>query len=292
MSVQDAPNAAAGKKRRRPTFLSMGQDLVKITIGDQDAPQVFMVHQELICHHSGYFRAAFEGRFVESEEKCIHLPDVSERELRVYMHWLYAQASREHVERDSMHTDATKRWHANRVRASYASWVEDESKEFLMTERIPYMDLFLDLWTFGDKYDTPEFCNDIMTILMELEAFNRERSGQLDESLDIDKMYEQTTDKALFQVFIHRRYGLHWCPNPGDIEQVRKFPRRFLAEIVCVKSLCQELNTLFSILFYRTCNFHTHCNDQTEEHWCKEEQLRHGQFFASFLRACLEEARK
>jgi hypothetical protein len=36
-----------------------------------------MLHRELLCNHSPYFHKAFKGDFRESDEKEIHLPDVT-----------------------------------------------------------------------------------------------------------------------------------------------------------------------------------------------------------------------
>jgi hypothetical protein len=54
-----------------------------------------MVYKELLCFHSEYFRGAFEGSFRESEEKSIHIKDVSESTFRLFRFWLFAQTTRE-----------------------------------------------------------------------------------------------------------------------------------------------------------------------------------------------------
>jgi hypothetical protein len=58
-----------------------------------------MLHRGLLCSHSPYFSHAFEGDFLESEEKTIHLPDVTASTLRIFQCWLYGQVSRAAPER-------------------------------------------------------------------------------------------------------------------------------------------------------------------------------------------------
>jgi hypothetical protein len=58
-----------------------------------------MLHRELLCNHSPYFHKAFKGDFRESDEKEIHLPDVTASTLRLFQSWLYSQVARAEPER-------------------------------------------------------------------------------------------------------------------------------------------------------------------------------------------------
>jgi hypothetical protein len=58
-----------------------------------------MLHRELLCNHSPYFHKVFKGDFRESDEKEIHLPDVTASTLRLFQSWLYSQVARAEPER-------------------------------------------------------------------------------------------------------------------------------------------------------------------------------------------------
>jgi hypothetical protein len=63
-------------------------DIVAISIGPDK--KLYNVHKDLICHHSEYFRTAYNGRWQESE-KGVALEDVEHEVFSVFLHWLYVQ---------------------------------------------------------------------------------------------------------------------------------------------------------------------------------------------------------
>lgn len=65
----------------------IGRDLVTINIGEDKTP--FEVHKDLLSSSSGYFRAAFEGEFRESLEKCIPLVETTKKQFEDFLDWLY-----------------------------------------------------------------------------------------------------------------------------------------------------------------------------------------------------------
>jgi hypothetical protein len=52
-----------------------------------------MLHRELLCSHSPYFAGAFQGKFRETEDRSIHLPDVTDSTMRLFQFWLYRQST-------------------------------------------------------------------------------------------------------------------------------------------------------------------------------------------------------
>lgn len=62
---------------------------VSITIGDT----TYNVPKTLLCHHSSYFKAMFDGKFKEGEEQSIKLDEleevVSNRSFQLLLQWLY-----------------------------------------------------------------------------------------------------------------------------------------------------------------------------------------------------------
>jgi hypothetical protein len=88
-----------------PPVAHSATDQVTVTISVDDCgtaeKQIFTLHQGLLCSHSPYFHNAFKGGFRESDEKAIHLPDVTASTLRIFQAWLYGQVSRPEPERSS-----------------------------------------------------------------------------------------------------------------------------------------------------------------------------------------------
>jgi hypothetical protein len=69
----------------------MDQTQVELRVGRDRVP--IMVHKELLCYCSEFFRGAFEGGFRESEEKSLGLSDVEREVFRLFQHWLYAHSN-------------------------------------------------------------------------------------------------------------------------------------------------------------------------------------------------------
>jgi hypothetical protein len=51
----------------------------------------FVVHEEVLIHHSQFFRAALTGGFKEAKEKTVRLRDVNPHIFEFFVHWLYYQ---------------------------------------------------------------------------------------------------------------------------------------------------------------------------------------------------------
>ena len=49
------------------------------------------MHRGLICHHSTFFRAAYEGGFLESTTGICHLPDEDPVIVEAFLNWLYTR---------------------------------------------------------------------------------------------------------------------------------------------------------------------------------------------------------
>ena len=50
---------------------------------------MFAVHRGLICYHSSFFRATFQGRSPDSDHKSIVLPRREKQPFRTFMSWIY-----------------------------------------------------------------------------------------------------------------------------------------------------------------------------------------------------------
>lgn len=68
---------------RRDAFDS----IVLITVGHQN--QLFYMHKKLLCDTSGFFRAALNGRFQESRNQAIEMPEDDVEVFRYFQYWAY-----------------------------------------------------------------------------------------------------------------------------------------------------------------------------------------------------------
>ena len=63
-------------------------EIVNIAIGPDK--NLYHIHKELICHHSEYFRTAYNDRWKESDEG-VALGDVEVEVFNIFVHWIYSQ---------------------------------------------------------------------------------------------------------------------------------------------------------------------------------------------------------
>ncbi|KAF2117668.1 hypothetical protein BDV96DRAFT_464751, partial [Lophiotrema nucula] len=52
--------------------------------------KAYTLHKALLVHHSGYFRGALSGDWVEAKEGTIHLEDVHTGAFNIFVNWIYA----------------------------------------------------------------------------------------------------------------------------------------------------------------------------------------------------------
>lgn len=51
--------------------------------------KLYHVHEDLLCHHSAYFRGVFQGRFEEGRTKTLELEDEKSAIVELLIEWLY-----------------------------------------------------------------------------------------------------------------------------------------------------------------------------------------------------------
>jgi len=51
----------------------------------------FIIHKDIICHHSSYFAKAFNGNHVESKTQTMSFPDVHSDTFGLLVEWFYTQ---------------------------------------------------------------------------------------------------------------------------------------------------------------------------------------------------------
>lgn len=66
--------------------------MVQVDVGNGDGDShTFVVHKEIICHHSPFFKAACTGHFREAEDRVVKLPDDRAELFDIFLQWLYSQ---------------------------------------------------------------------------------------------------------------------------------------------------------------------------------------------------------
>ncbi|CAN9287935.1 hypothetical protein AA0119_g8053 [Alternaria tenuissima] len=98
----------------------------------------YSIYKDLICHHSEYFRVAFNGLWQESD-KGVTLEDVEIEVFNLFVHWLYTQELPKNM---SFLLPATG------IDAQLASDDSDNSHRGI---------LLLKSWIFGDRFLAPDF---------------------------------------------------------------------------------------------------------------------------------------
>ncbi|KAJ5032520.1 uncharacterized protein L3040_009121 [Drepanopeziza brunnea f. sp. 'multigermtubi'] len=83
-------NSRKNSKTGLPCF-SDPKSLVTFIVGPDPDPVEFLVHKEIICHHSKVFKAAFNGTFLEGQTQTYRLQDTTQGAFRLLTQWIYFQ---------------------------------------------------------------------------------------------------------------------------------------------------------------------------------------------------------
>jgi hypothetical protein len=132
----------------------------------------YILHKDLLCFYSDFFRAAFNGSFKEAVECKIELPDTEVDTFEAFQVWLYTQSLPK-----------------NEV---------DPNKIYL------HWPLLVKLWSFGDKYQIPLLQNNVMNAI--LDKVDTEKEVPI---FVVKLAYENTTSnsrlrKALVDIIAYR----------------------------------------------------------------------------------------
>lgn len=66
-----------------------GVPTVTILVGENSTP--FSIHRDQLCEASSFFKAAFEGAFLEGSEMRMSLPEEEDHTFDLFIQWLYNQ---------------------------------------------------------------------------------------------------------------------------------------------------------------------------------------------------------
>lgn len=96
----------------------------------------FIIHKDLLCHYSVYFKKAFNGEFREAAESLVELVDTDTTTFGVIVDWLYTQ----------------------RVPNENGEWAQSSTQQGLDKEELqdPYSTILTSVHIFADRLDMPQ----------------------------------------------------------------------------------------------------------------------------------------
>ncbi|KAI7348019.1 hypothetical protein KC320_g6856 [Hortaea werneckii] len=86
--MRNAANGASMRKRadQAPNF---GPTIITFLVGPEGAPSTFLIHENLIRHHSNFVEAISRNDWKEKESRVIHLPEHGEEHFRIFFDYIY-----------------------------------------------------------------------------------------------------------------------------------------------------------------------------------------------------------
>ncbi|CAD0110786.1 unnamed protein product [Aureobasidium uvarum] len=197
--------------------------VVTIEVGPEK--KVFVVHKELLCFYSDYFRAPFDGSFKEAIEGKLTLPDENIDTFYLFDGFLYTNQLR------------------NQERASGSN--------------IRCYNLSR-LWVFGDKYLVPALQNMAMDCLVERLHIVKKRLGS---EPTMSFIYDNTVhDSPLRRMAIDWQvYGI--CVT--DREQLCSWPREAVVDLAMAQSTKETMHYAGKQLPESgKCHYHLHAEGE------------------------------
>jgi hypothetical protein len=153
------------------TNIRTGQQIVYAKAGTEK--KSFGVHQELICFHSPYFRAAFKGNFQEATTGEVLLDDVDSEVFGLFVQWLYAQDIVESICSDESSTNQGK-----------------------AGTELPLTRYLIELWLLAEYPQVPMLQNYVLGVIVE-----RTSRRNLCHINSFDVTYERTTRGSILPRF-------------------------------------------------------------------------------------------
>ena len=277
-----------------------------------------MLHKDLLCAHSRYFRNYCEGLLPENEERAIHLPNVTESTVKLFQFWLYGQATREEPKRlikrpkhtlykgkeiidleagptDGQapllpqHTDEDDTLSLDALLDTRRTPKWLDTKEFLFQANHQYFRTFIGLSTLASTYDIPQLREDCMTLLVDLQNYNRDKKGQRDLWPPYQELYTGLPSSAPLCRYLVKEAAVYRDLTKIKRSKLDELPKDFLVDMLLTTTPLKRVSRLKLKEEIRdSCNFHCHATRDAMI-LCKKRQLRDGAFYSSFLRACMSE---
>ena len=140
-------------------MLIVFESTVFVEVGTDEVKQRFEVFQGVLSFYSGYFEAAFNGRWQEAQKHAVLLPEADPKIFELFEHWIY-------------------------TRCFYESTLDPATL-------LDYVTL-TKLWIFADVHDVPMLQNEVVDIMLRKMS---ESGGFIDEEA-IYYIYENTVENS------------------------------------------------------------------------------------------------
>jgi hypothetical protein len=78
-------------------YRDFGTDMVTIEVSEGPDRKQFLIHKNLICRESTFFRSSFEGAFIETSRQHLKLPQDYPDVFEAFCDWLYSRQIRDPI---------------------------------------------------------------------------------------------------------------------------------------------------------------------------------------------------
>jgi hypothetical protein len=164
-----------------------------------------------------------------------------------------------------------------------------DTKEFLFQTNHQYFRTFIGLSTLASTYDIPQLREDCMTLLAELQNYNRDKKGQRDLWPPYNELYAGLPSAAPLCKYLVKEAAVYRDLTKIKRSKLDDLPKDFLVDMLLTTTPLKRVSRLKLKEEIRdACNFHCHASHNATVS-CKRRQLRDGAFYSSFLRACMSE---
>lgn len=153
------------------------------------------MHMGLLCNVAPYFKAAFQGNFVEATERVLELPDESVEMFKHFQFWVYSGSILEA--------------HEN---TNFIAW-----------------GLLIELWVFGEARGIPDLQNAVIDALI-----NKNYTSKQVPTSELNRLYENTSENApIRRLFIDWVSFKATLSNASWFAEEKRdwFPKAFLFDL-------------------------------------------------------------
>ncbi|KAI8934364.1 hypothetical protein NX059_009099 [Plenodomus lindquistii] len=243
-----APSTPKNDKLTTPRISAKDAVFATILVGEDRMK--FTVHEELLVHHSPFFRGALQGRFKEAQKKEIVLADTKPDIFEYFIHWLYYGR----FPRNGDDKELLEAWAGHEYRAS----------EYMKTGNL------IHIYIFCDKYDVRELKRTAMDELFD-NIFDDKLEPVLPGPELVKAAFENVPETSSLCRFLVDA-NCYWADDDEWAEDtVSDFPCKFI-----VRVLQTYREYVFGIRIREDdvpekCDYHEHTNDE-ERKACKSEE--------------------
>ncbi|KAK6005766.1 hypothetical protein QM012_007408 [Aureobasidium pullulans] len=224
-SAATPSKGAVSTPDKQPTTEHL-QSTVTLVVGNQE--KAYILHKDLLCFYSDYFRAAFDGPFREAAERKLRLPDVEESVFERVQLWLYTRNLQ------------------------------------LPTDETEIFEILIDLWIFGDQHQIPLLQNRVMDEFFDRCEAADSIASYLIEKVYAKTLAGSPLRKAFIEVVawamtIEPESGTFICPGQDNY-----WTKESLVDLVLAINRARLSKTVkFNELPRRhKCFFHVHAKDE------------------------------